>query len=66
MRDRVQTLDDAIAALDSTVAAEVKGVREVIDAQREQSKEASRETRRTIIVTGLFVALVALAGAWLL
>ena len=62
-RDRLQTLDDAIAALDDTVAARVKEARAISE---EQSMRALRETRRTIVVTGLLVAAAALSAAWLL
>lgn len=66
MRDRMQTLDDAIATLDNSVAAGAKELLEVIEAQSEQLTHALRTTLRTIVMTGLFVAAVVVATAWLL
>ena len=63
---RLQTLDDAIAALGKTVEAKAKEAHEANEAQREQSTRALRETRRTVVLTGLFVAAAAVVAAWLL
>ena len=63
---RLQALNEAIATLDDTVATKAREIREAIAAQHEQSTHALRETRRTIVVTGLFVAVVAVLAAWLL
>ena len=65
-RERLQTLAEAIGTLHSTVAALAEGAREVGEAHREQSTHALRQTRRTVVITGLFVAAVAVLAAWLL
>ena len=66
IRDRLQTLSDTIAALDKTVETRAKEAREISEAQREQSTRMLRKTQQTIVITGLLVAAVAVAAAWLL
>jgi len=65
-RDRLQALVDTVAALDKTVEARAKEAREGSEAQREQLALVLRKTQRTIFITGLLVAAVAVAAAWLL